>query len=455
MNALNNPGQGDAAPFRFRTLGGWVERPSDLQPMLEGHEKADVIIVGAGFAGLSTALELKALGADVIILEQEFGGFGASGRNAGYLLGSMGIEYDMFVKRVGVEQATQFVRFYDEAVPYVEGRLKALAIDCDYNPSGVLRAGIHPCQEKRLRQNMALGQKLGAVSRFVGAAEMRTRGIPPAFLFGTEQCGGTLNPGKYVGGLRRAAIAAGVKLYERTPLLSFSEGSVITCKTAHGSATAPVMVLATNAYTPQLGVLRNKVAAIRVSAIETQPLSPQQLADLGWQAREGIITPHYTMESHRLTAHGTLLLTVKRLGYAYGSKTPNVPDQGAYRALAQVLRERYPVLQGLAVQHCWSGYVSGAYDFLPMIGAMGAKQNIFYTTGCSGHGLATQSLVGSLFAAQINGKAPELLAALQHKTPSMLPEPLQWCAVHSAFAAASLLDAWTDRKVRRARARKS
>ncbi|MCY1429691.1 putative aminophosphonate oxidoreductase [compost metagenome] len=240
-----------------------------------------------------------------------------------------------------------------------------------------------------------------------------------------------------------------MKLHERTPLLSFSEGPVVTCKTARGIATAPVMVLATNAYTPQLGVLRNKVAAIRVSAIETQPLSPEQLAALGWQGREGIITPHYTMESHRLTAHGTLVLTVKQLGYAYGSKTPNIPDHGAYAALAQVLRERHPALQDLGIQHCWSGYVSGAYDFLPVVGAMGEKRNIFYTTGCSGHGLATQSLMGSLFAGQINGKAPELLAALQHKTPSMLPEPFQWCAIQSAFAAARLLDAWTDRKVRK------
>ena len=78
---------------------------------------------------------------------------------------------------------------------------------------------------------------------------MRARGIPPAFLFAAEQCGGTLNR-KYVGGLRRAAIEAGVKFYERTPLLSFSEGSSIVCKTAHGSATAPVMVLAANAYLP-------------------------------------------------------------------------------------------------------------------------------------------------------------------------------------------------------------
>lgn len=404
------------------------------------------------FAGLSTALELRARGANVIVLEQQFVGFGASGRNAGYLLGSMGIECEVFVKRVGLEQARKFVGFYDEAVTYVEERLAALDIDCDYTPSGIIRAAVHPSQEKRLRANMELGHALGSVTRFVDSAEMRARGIPPAFLFGSEQRGGTLNPGKYVNGLRRAAIKAGVKLYERTPVLSYCEGQVITCNTAQGIATAPVMVLATNAYTPQLGVLRNKVAPIRVSAIETQPLSAEQLASLGWQEREGLITPHYTMESHRLTAHDTLLLTVKQLGYAYGSKTPNVPDHAAYAALSRVLRERFPSLQGLAIRHCWSGYISGAYDFLPVVGVTGARQNIFYTAGCSGHGLATQSLMGALFAERIGSGEPPLLAALEHKTPSMLPEPLQWCAIKTAFAAARLLDAWTDKKVRKDKA---
>lgn len=116
MNAFNGAARNNAEPMRFRSLGGWVEQPDDLQPALTGHEHADVVVVGAGFAGLSTALELRARGANVIVLEQQFAGFGASGRNAGYLLGSMGIECEVFVKRVGLEQARKFVGFYDEAV---------------------------------------------------------------------------------------------------------------------------------------------------------------------------------------------------------------------------------------------------------------------------------------------------------------------------------------------------
>ncbi|HGY9625638.1 FAD-dependent oxidoreductase [Pseudomonas juntendi] len=433
---------------KFRLLGGWVEQPDDLQPKLEEDINADVIIIGAGFAGLSTALELTALGASVVVLEQAFAGFGASGRNAGYLAGSMGVEFELFHKRLGVDQARKVVSFYDEGVAYVERRLGELAIDCDYLPSGVIRAVIHPSQEKRLRHSMALGQELGSVTRFVDQDEMRARGIPPAFLFGCIQHGGTLDPGKYVMGLRRAALQAGVRLFEQTKLLSYSDGPTITCRTEKGSASAPIMVLATNAYTPQLGLLRDKITPLRVSAIETQPLSAAQLKSLGWQGREGIVTPHWTMESHRLTARNTLLITTKQLGYAYGSKTPNEPDRAAYAALRQALDDRFPSLRDVTIDKCWSGYISLAYDALPVVGETGPHNNIYYTAGCSGHGVGTQSLIGFLLAERIGGIEQPLLTALRHKSPSTLPEPLQWCAVKAALAGVNLLDNALNRRAR-------
>ena len=448
MNTFSDTSQPNPGSQRFRLLGGWVERPDDLQPALEGDVSADVVIIGAGFAGLSTALELTALGASVVVLEQDFAGFGASGRNAGYLAGSMGVEFELFHKRVGVEQARKIVAFYDEGVSYVERRLRELAIDCDYNPSGIIRAAVHPSQEKKLRHGMALGQQLGSVTRFVEPDEMRARGIPPAFLFGCTQHGGTLDPGKYVMGLRRAALRAGVRLFEQTRLLSYQGGATVICRSERGSASAPFMVLATNAYTPQLGLLRDKVVPLRVSAIETAPLSEAQLQTLGWQGREGIVTPHWTMESHRLTARDTLLVTTKQLGYAYGSATPNQPDVSAYKALQQALGERFPTLRGTPIRACWSGYISLAYDALPVVGATGARDNILYSAGCSGHGVGTQSLVGHLLAERIGGIEHPLLAALRHKTPSTLPEPLQWCAMQAALAGVNGLDRHLNRKAR-------
>ncbi|MDK2657562.1 FAD-binding oxidoreductase [Cupriavidus sp. LEh21] len=438
---------------KYRALGGWVEKPDDLQPALEGDVSADVVIVGAGFAGLSAALELAKQGAKVIVLEREFAGFGASGRNAGYLAGALGLEYELFLKDIGNERAKQIVRYYEDAVTFVEEKLKEYSIDCDYNQSGLIRAGVHPSHEEKVREGMRVGAELGLQSEFLDEAQMRARGIPPAFLFGNYVSrGGTLNPGKYVRGLRSAALRAGVNLYENTPVLSYIEGPVIQVKTARGSVSAPALMLATNAYTPQFGLLADKVIPLRLSAIETEPLSAAQLKALGWPRREGIVTAHWTMESHRLTAHNTLLVTTKRLHYPYGSKTPNVPDFDQYRELRIALRDRFPALKDIAVRACWSGYISFANDALPVVGTTGANQNIYYAAGCSGHGVAAQSVVGHMMAQRIRGTQPPLLAALRHETPSTLPEPLRWCFVNGALSGAAAMDDWVNRKVRDAAA---
>lgn len=434
---------------KYRALGGWVEKPDDMQPALEGNVSADVVIVGAGFVGLSAALELAKQGAKVVVLEREFAGFGASGRNAGYLGGGVALDFDLILKGVSREQAKKIARYYEDAVPFVEGKLKEHGIDCDYNQSGLMRAGIHPSQEGRVREGVRASAEFGIQSEFLDEAQMRARGIPPAFLFAEyTPRGGTLHPGKYVMGLRRAALRAGVKLYENTPLLSYTEGPVIQVKITRGSASAPVLLLATNAYTPQLGLLGDKVVPLRVSALETEPLSPAQLKSLGWTGREGIMTAHWVMESHRITAQNTLLVTTKRLHYPYGSKTPNVPDYDQYRELRIAMHDRFPSLKDVAVRACWSGYISFANDALPVVGTTGANQNIYYSAGCSGHGVAAQSMVGHMIAQRIHGAEPELLAALRHETPSTLPEPLRWCVLSGALSGAAVMDDWTNRKAR-------
>lgn len=121
---------------KYRALGGWVEKPDDMQHALEGNVSADVVIAGAGFAGLSAALELTRLGANVVVIERDFAGFGASGRNAGYLAGAMALEYDLMFRGLSKERATQIVRYYDDAVGFVEDKLKEHDIDCEYVQSG-------------------------------------------------------------------------------------------------------------------------------------------------------------------------------------------------------------------------------------------------------------------------------------------------------------------------------
>ncbi|HMT42261.1 FAD-binding oxidoreductase [Sphingorhabdus sp.] len=434
----------------YKPEGGWIEPPSDIQHALNGQATADVIIVGGGFAGLSTALELRARGADVIVLESRFAGFGASGRNAGYLAGGQGLDYHMFMKRLDRSQVAAIIRYFEEGVRYVESKLESYGIDCDYRRSGLIRAGVHSSQEKQLRANMELGIELGAPAEFLDNAAMRARGIPPAFLFGyATPGGGTLNPGKYVRGLRQAALEHGVRLFENSPLMDWSDGKIIECRTPDGTVRAPHLVVAANAFAPGLGLLKDKVVPLRVSAIETHPLTPTQRASLDWPNAEGITTQHLVMESHRLTAHNTLVITTKQLGYSFGSSTPEVPDNHTYRKLEIALRDRFPTLHDVGVKAAWSGYISFAFDGLPVVGVTGEHDNILYTAGCSGHGVGTQSLVGLVLAERIGGTENPFLSALQHATPKTLPEPLQWVAVRSLLGAAHAADEHVNRKVRR------
>jgi hypothetical protein len=106
------------------------------------------------------------------------------------------------------------------------------------------------------------------------------------------------------------------------------------------------------------------------------------------------------------------------------------------------------MLGSVALRACWSGYISFAYDALPAVGETGAHGNILYAAGCSGHGVGTQSLMGQLLADRIRGIEHPLLAALRHRTPRTLPEPLQWCAVKAALGVANLLDERVNRRAR-------
>ena len=126
-----------------------------------------------------------------------------------------------------------------------------------------------------------------------------------------------------------------------------------------------------------------------------------------------------------------------------------MPDHSAYRALQQGQQERFPTLRGLRIKQCWSGYVSAAYDALPVVGTTGPHHNIHYVAGCSGHGLCQHSFMGMLLAERINGTEHPTLAALGHKTPRTLPEPFQWLALKSAFAVTGIYDRWTNRKAQK------
>jgi glycine/D-amino acid oxidase-like deaminating enzyme len=411
--------------------------------------RADVAIVGGGYTGLSTALSLRAAGIDAVLLERDFAGAGASGRNAGHLTPTIGKDLPTLLKLFGRERATALVRYADDAVNYTERTIESAAIDCDYIASGNVLAAVHPKQEARLRKSAATAASLGAHVRFLAPDQMRERALPPSFLCGVlEERGGTLNPGRYVMGLRKAALAAGVRLFESTAVAAIEDGAPAKVRTPHGSVVADRVVVATNAYTPQLGFKPRALAPLRVALFETEPLDEDTLARLGWRGREGVYTAHEILESYRLTVRGTIVGGSKVVRYRWGSRLAEGYDPSAFAIIERGFRERFPDLAHVRIGTFWGGWIALTLDFLPLIGAAGAHGNLLYGFGYAGHGVAQATLMGAMLAERVQGRSHPCEPALARREWAWPPEPLRWLGAKLLNGSLSVLDARTDRQIR-------
>ena len=434
--------------FPYEEIGAWIREPDEPCPPLRGEQRADVVVIGAGYTGLSAALSLRAQGVDVLVLEQDFAGAGASGCNAGHLTPTIGKDLPTLLRMFGEQRAQALVQFADQAVEYTEHIFNHLGIECGYEPNGNILAAVHPKHEKRLREAASTASRLGGHVQFLSGEEMRERGLPQAFHCGVlEQRGGVLDPGQYVTGLRQAAIGAGVRLHEHSPVQSIDEGKPVRVRCEGGVVIADSVVVATNAYSRSLELMPRKVVPLRVSLFETEPLSASQLAAVDWNGREGIYTSHEVLESYRLSARNTIIGGSRVVRYAYGSKLAPGYDPAAFETIESAFKQRFPQLEGLSVQRFWGGWIGLGVDFLPMIGTTGDKENIHYGFGYAGHGVAQATLMGAMLADRIFGCAHECESALARRAWSWPPEPLRYAAYAAITRALYAMDARTDRQL--------
>jgi glycine/D-amino acid oxidase-like deaminating enzyme len=433
----------------FDERGAWIEVPADLQAPLASGIRADVVVIGGGCTGLSTALELRNAGADVVLLERDFAGSGASGRNAGVVTGAIVQDLALTRRLLGPELTAARARFADAAVKHLEAVVGKHRIECDYTPSGTLLANVHPDQEATLQKKGELAREYGSPVRFLGSAEMRERGLPPAFLCGVlEEQGGTLDPGRYMAGLRRAALEGGVRLFEGTRVTEISEAPRVTVRTEGGEVSAEFAVLATNAYTPTLGRLRRKVVPIRVSLFETDPLGRDLLERLGWHGREPVNTAHELVETYLRTGRDTLVGGIKVASYAWRSRLATAYDPAAFRSIEAAFRERLPELRDVSVARFWSGWVAFTTDFNPVFGVEGTRGNFLYGLGYAGHGLSQGTLMGAVITARILGREHPLEAAVRRRVRAWPPEPFRWLGVKLVVGRLLAVDRRIDRKIR-------
>jgi gamma-glutamylputrescine oxidase len=427
----------------------WHAVLDPARPALRGDVHADVVIVGGGYTGLSSALALRAEGRRVVLLEARFCGFGASGRNAGHLTPTIGKDVPTLLKLFGKEKTSRFVALADAAIAEVERLLADHSIDCRYEPVGNVIAAVHPKQFAAIDRAAEAAAALGLPGDVLEPGEMRRRGLPAAFLRGFHEThGGFLHPGLYVAGLRRAALQAGVEIYEHSPVVAIDDGATPRVRTKEGSAAGDLLVLGVNAYGLSLELPRplpSRVMPIYVQLLQTAPLTPEQLARVGWHGREGIYTAHEVLESWRLTHDNRIVGGSKHIRYGYGGKLLPDRDASVTVRLEAVLRRRFPELAEVRVTDVWGGRIGLNLDFLPTVGRTGQSGKILYSMSYAGHGLAMASYAGRMIADLAAGRRGPGETLWGRRSLSIPPEPLRFLVFRALNGFFEAVDRRVDR----------
>jgi gamma-glutamylputrescine oxidase len=389
MAEPNGPGHPDS--YYVATAIGMEDRPA-----LQGELTADVCVIGGGFTGLSAALNLAEQGLDVVLLEAERIGFGASGRCGG-LVGS-GQRKDVLEMEAqfGVERSKQFWDFAERAKDEIRSRVEKHDIDCDLQKGQVL--GVHKKSYLGYAQELTdvLIERYGyPFCRALNAEEARSYVATDTFLEGLYDSEAlALHPLNYVLGVARAASEAGVRIFENTRVESYSKTDPAVVRTATGTVKASFIVLGCNGY---LGKLESrsagKIMPINNFMIATEPLGEERAKAL-ISGRFGVHDTRFVVNYFRMSDDGRLL---------FGGGENYRP--GFPRDIAKFVRpymlNLFPQLRDVKIDYAWGGTLSVTVNRLPHLGRL--EPNVYFGQGYSGHGISTATFAGKIIAEAIGG----------------------------------------------------
>ncbi len=346
----------DALPQPF-----WLERlpAREPEPVLTGTIDADLCIVGGGFTGLWAALHALAdqPDRDIAVLEARTVGFGASGRNGGFVMPSLTHGRQNGLSRFA-DEIDLLERLGRENLRGLVEDLERHAIECDLELTGDLLPIVAPYQDAWLEEERELAERFGReVEIFPDAEAMQAEVTSPIYRSGiwTKDDGGVLDPAKLVVGLLRAALDAGVRVYEETEatgLETLPDGVAVRART--GEVRARRALLATSAFPPLLRAIRHYVVPVYDYALMTEPLSPAQRDAVGWRRRQGIGDGANQFHYYRLTDDDRILWGGFDAVYRFGGPVRDDLDdhEPTFGRLVQNFFI-FPQLEGIRFTHRW------------------------------------------------------------------------------------------------------
>ncbi len=382
---------------------------------LRGDTRADVCIVGGGLAGLSAALDLRARGMDVVLLEAMRIGWGASGRNGGQALVGYASEMEPFEKQLGMAAARTAWEVSLQAIELMRQRISDYAIPCDW-VSGAMTVAVTP------RKRDALRAWAEHMQRAYGYRHLRWMDADAvgAEIASRRYCGGTfddfsghVHPLNYTLGLARAAAAAGVRIHEASEVLDVQPaaqagGGRALVRTDAGQVRASHVLLAGNVHLGAVNPrLARRIMPVGTYIIATEPLGEAR-ANALIPSRACVSDNQFVLDYYRLSADHRMLFGGR---VSYSTLSP--------RDLATTMRKDmlrvFPQLDDAQITHAWGGFVDITMNRAPDFGRV--APDVFYLQGFSGHGLALTGMAGRLAAEAIAGQAErfDLFARLQHR----------------------------------------
>lgn len=414
------------------------------RPPLSGPAEADVAIVGGGFTGLWTAYHLvrRDPGLRIVVLEREFAGFGASGRNGGWVSGLLPVSWDTVAARSSRDAAMAWQRAADATVDEVLRTAADEGIDADADTAGYLRLATTEPQAARLRAEVAEAREwgyddLGWLSRAEARRLVAADGLRGATF--TPHCA-AVHPAKLVRGLARAVERRGVVVHEGTTVTAIEPHLV---RTTAGDVRARIVVRALEGYTRTLAGERRALLPVYSLMLATEPLPADFWAEVGWQQRVTLNDARRLIVYAQRTRDGRIAFGGRGAPYRLGSRLTTASEhaRGVHDALRRSLVELFPAAAGARITHRWGGALGVPRDWWPSV-RYDPATGLASAGGYSGDGVAMTNLAGRTLADLITGADTELtrLPWVGHRSPPFEPEPLRWLGVNAGFRLAAAID---------------